>query len=156
MLQSALACQVSNRRPQDPLPHSPNNSFYLKLVSFVLKDLLFSKIHFILLDILRICFHSIFLKNWEHVTSEPTSSMITSSSSPCNQTSQVHASCNINTKRTVRIKFLSKNFENWPWGYLWANRAGNSVIVLVYSLATFQHQKICRYVTLFRYYFNSN
>ena len=49
-------------------------------------------------------------------------------------------------KRTVRIKILSKNLENWPWGYLWANLAGNCVIVSVLSLATFQRQKICRYV----------
>ena len=84
----------------------PKHGFYIKLVSFFIKDLLFSKILYFIkftnfLETLRkiiffwIFFHSIFLKNWEHVTSEPTISMITSRSSPCNETSQVHASFKI-------------------------------------------------------------
>ena len=50
------------------------------------------------------------------------------------------------TKQQQILLKSGKIFENWPWGYLWADRAVEWLIFLVLSFATVYHQEKCRYM----------
>ena len=59
------------------------------------------------------------------------------------------------SKRTVNIKIVAENFENWLWRTLWADPNGGYTSVLLITGGSKYHQKNCRWSDFKKWHINS-